>query len=211
MQPKYLAGAAVLSAAIILAATPASAATVFVDLTGATTGATVTGVNASFAQGFSSAPLALNPSGTIDVAFFNPGVSAASNSLLSQPGNAAPLAALLAGNIANSITFTAGSAAGGAVTISGYDAAGNVTGSTLLSFLDGYNVYTIAGIGNFAGVQFSSTNDPAGVRYMNFSYETVATGVPEPATWAMLIFGFMMTGSALRAKRRRTQLTLSYS
>ena len=210
MQPKYLAGAAALSAAFILAATPVSAATVFVDLSGSTTGTTVTGVNASFAQGFSFAPLALSPSGTIDVAFFNPGVSAASNSLLSQPGNAAPLAALLAGNIANSITFTAGSAAGGAVTISGYDAAGNLTGSTLLNFLDGYNVYTIGGIGNFAGVQFSNTDDPAGVRYMNISYETVDAAIPEPATWAMLIAGFMMTGGAMRSAQRRTRLAVSY-
>ena len=44
--------------ALIATATPAMAATVNVDLSGAVSGATVNGVGASFAQGFSFGPLA---------------------------------------------------------------------------------------------------------------------------------------------------------
>jgi hypothetical protein len=36
-----------------------------------------------------------------------------------------------------------------------------------------------------------------------------ASAVPEPATWAMMLLGFMATGGALRA--RRTEVRLSYS
>ncbi len=196
--------------ALIATATPAMAATVNVDLSGAVSGATVNGVGASFAQGFSFGPLALAPSGPITVAFFNPGVSAASNSLLSQPNNQAPLAMYLNGATANSVTFTAGSASGGSVTLTGYDAAGVATGAFLLNFNNGYDVYTVGGLGNFAGIQFSATNDPAGVRYMNFSYESIRGGVPEPAAWTMLILGFGAVGTALR-RTRRTRAALAYS
>lgn len=200
---------AVALAAVAVSAAPAQAATVNVDLSGAVAGTIVNGVGASFAQGFSFGPLALAPSGAISVAFFNPGVSPAANSLLSQPGNQAPLAMYLNGAVANSITFTSGSASGGSVTITGYDAAGAVTGSTGLNFNNGYDVYTIGGLGNFAGIQFSSTNDPAGVRYMNFSYEALAPGgVPEPSAWALMILGFGVTGAALRRdKQQRARLT----
>lgn len=190
-------------AAVVLIATsiPATAATVNVDLSGSVSGSTVNGVGASFAQGFSFAPLALAPSGTITVAFFNPGVSAASNSLLSQPNNQAPLAMYLNGALANSITFTAGSADGGSVTLTGFDANGVATGSSLLNFNSGYDVYTFGGLGNFAGIQFSATNDPSGVRYMNFSYESLAAVVPEPGAWALLILGFGVVGVAIRRKQ----------
>lgn len=192
----------------LMFAAPVSAATVNVDLSGATSGATVNGVGASFAQGFSFGPLALAPSGGITVDFFNPGVSPASNSLLSQPNNQAPLAMYLNGATANSVTFTAGSASGGSVTLTGYNAAGVATGNFLLNFNNGYDVYTVNGLGNFAGVQFSSTNDPAGVRYMNISYESVMGNVPEPATWLMLILGFGAAGTAMRRRAaKRPQLT----
>lgn len=38
----------------------------------------------------------------------------------------------------------------------------------------------------------------------------VAPGVPEPATWAMMLFGFGFVGSALRAKRRQ-KLAMSFA
>lgn len=203
---------AVALATLAVLAAPAQAATVNVDLSGAVSGSTVNGVGASFAQGFSFGPLALAPSGTISVAFFNPGVSPASNSLLSQPNNQAPLAMYLNGALANSFTFTAGSASGGSVTITGYDAAGVVTGSTGLNFNNGYDVYTIGGLGNFAGIQFSATNDPAGVRYMNISYEALAGGaVPEPSAWALMILGFGVTGAALRRGKQQHRVRLTYA
>lgn len=200
---------AIFASAVALAA-PAHAATVSVDLSGATTGTLITGVGASFAQGFAAGPLALAPSGSITVAFWNPGVSPGSNSLLSQPGNAANLAMLLDGGVlANSLTFTAGSWGGGSVTATGYDLAGNVTGSTAFSNPSGYSVFNLTGIGNFAGVLFSNNTDPAGLRFQNFSYETVANGaVPEPATWALLVVGFGLVGAAMR---RRQKLTVRYA
>jgi len=196
---------------IALSAVSANAATVAIDLSGAVTGTTVTGVGATFAQGFAAgAPLTLSPSGTIDVAFFNPGVSPASNSLLSQPGNAAPIAMLLGGNLANAITFTAGSGDGGAFDVIGYDANGAVTGSTTFSGLSGYSIFNVSGIGNFAGLLFTNNSDPAGLRFMNFSYETVVGGpVPEPASWAMMILGFGMVGGAVRYRNARTRLAFA--
>lgn len=200
---------AVAVAALMAAAAPTHAATVNVDLSTVAGGPIVYGVGASFSQAFSFGPLALVPTGGISVAFFDPGISAAANSLLSQPGNQAPLAIYLDGAIANSLTFTAGFAEGGSVLLSAYDAAGVSTGSAMLDFKSGYNVYTVGGLGNFAGIQFSATDDPAGVRYMNFSYESVmAGGVPEPSAWALMILGFGATGAALRrSKREKVRLT----
>lgn len=210
MHSKMTLAIAVLAGLMGAAAVPAQAAPVNVDLSGAVTGSTINGIGASFAQGFSFGPLALAPSGSILVNFWNPGVSAASNSLLSPPSNQGPLAMYLNGSTGNSLTFTAGSASGGSVTLTGYNAAGVATGSQLLNFIDGYNVYSIGGLGNFAGILFSANNDPSGVRYMNFSYESIAGGVPEPAAWVLLILGFGAAGTALRSKRR-TRVALSYS
>lgn len=54
------------------------------------------------------------------------------------------------------------------------------------------------GIGNGG----SFFNDSTGVRF------SVASGVPEPATWAMLIMGFGVVGFAMR---RRTRTTVAYA
>lgn len=37
------------------------------------------------------------------------------------------------------------------------------------------------------------------------------TGVPEPATWAMLLLGFGLVGGAMRSAKRRQKLTVSYA
>ena len=37
----------------------------------------------------------------------------------------------------------------------------------------------------------------------NISYTAIVSGVPEPATWAMMIFGFGAVGAMVRAARRR--------
>jgi len=88
------------SVAALAACLPVAAATVNVDLSGATTGTSITAPGASFAQTFAgqtvsgtgitgspSSPLALQPAGTLLVAAWDPGVSPSSNSILSQPGN----------------------------------------------------------------------------------------------------------------------------
>ncbi|HEU4819951.1 MAG TPA: PEPxxWA-CTERM sorting domain-containing protein [Qipengyuania sp.] len=60
-----------------------------------------------------------------------------------------------------------------------------------------------------------STSSPVGQAYHAMSGETftlaaVGNAVPEPATWAMLILGFGLTGGALRSARRK-QLAVSYA
>lgn len=203
------------AAASIALASPATAATVVIDLSGAATGTIVTGTNATFAQRFAGQtvagssltgtptnPLTLSAAGTINVDFFNPGVSPASNSLLSQPGNAAPLSVLL-GSLANSFTFTMGASnAGSTIDVLAFGANGGLTGSTTIVMGNAYNIYTVSGLGDFQGLSFLNNNDPAGVRFQNMSYESVAPGgaVPEPATWAMMIVGFGSVGGAMRRR-----------
>ena len=171
---KYL-----VAASLVVATAPVAAATINVDLSGASGGSTITGIGASFTQSFTgqtvvgtgvtgapTGPLSLSASGSITVAFWSPGVSAGSNSLLSQPNNGAPLAMLLDGNTANSITFTAGSWGGGSVDVLGFAADGSLTGSTTISGSD-YQVFTVSGIGNFAGILFTNNSDPSGLRFQN--------------------------------------------
>lgn len=202
-----------LAAGALSLSTSAHAATVNIDLSGASTGTQISAPGGSFAQIFAgqtvvgasisgspTGPLTLAAAGTINVAFFAPGVSPAANSLLSQPGNAAPLS-ILFDSLADSLTFTMGSAnAGSILNVNSFAENGSLLGSTQIVMLDGYNIYNLSGLGNFKGLTFFDNNDPAGVRFMNLSYNSVAGGVPEPAAWAMMLAGFGMAGAAMRRR-----------
>lgn len=164
----------------------AHAAVVNIDLSAATTGTQVNGIGANFAQTFAgqavsgpnvtgapTTPLALQAAGQIDVVFFSPGVSPASNSLLSQPGNVAPLSIHL-NAAADAFTWTMGSAnAGSTILASAFDATGGLVHSQSITMASGYSVYTISGIGTFRGITFSGNNDSGGVRFQNMSYNDV--------------------------------------
>ena len=52
------------------------------------------------------------------------------------------------------------------------------------------------------GADFVTLDDPTG--WSNATLYTTGSGVPEPATWAMMLFGFGAAGTALRRSRRRT-------
>jgi hypothetical protein len=184
-----------LSLAALAACLPLTAAVVDVDLSGATSGTSITAPGASFAQTFAgqtvsgtgitgspSSPLALAPTGTVDVAFWNPGVSPASNSLLSQPNNQGPLSILLDSD-ADSITFTSGSAVGGdPLSLSFFDANGTLVDSLTPILTAGYNVYSFSSLPAFRGLTIFDDNDDSGLRFQNISYNAVAgAATPEPA------------------------------
>ena len=207
---KLLTAVAIACGALTL---PAVAANVSINLAGAVTGSTVTGVGASFAQTFAGQtvagigitgsptnPLTLKAAGQIEVAFFDPGVSAASNSLLSQPGNAAPLSILL-GSDANSFNWTMGFGNGGSVTADFFSLAGALVFTQTFSGLNGYANFALAGLPTYHGITFKDDNDPGGLRFQNMSYNAVA-GVPEPSTWAMMAAGLAVAGT-LSARRRK--------
>jgi hypothetical protein len=206
------------ASALVFVSASASAAVVNIDLSGAATGTLINGVGGDFAQTFAGQtvngagidgaptnPLTLAAAGEITVAFFNPGVSPASNSLLSQPGNAAPLSLLLDSN-ADSIEFTAGFFDSGSVTADFFTANGTLLGSRTFSG-SGYQVFSASGLGTFRGLTFRDNNDGAGLRFMNFSYNTVDARVPEPATWGLMILGFGLAGAAVR----RTSVKVAYA
>lgn len=202
------------ASALLLGMTSASAAIVNIDLGGAVSGTSIVGSGGSFAQTFAgqtlsgtdiigspSGPLTLAPSGNIDVAYWNPSVSAGSNSLLPQPENSAPLSLLL-NSLADSLTWTMGFGNGGSISVDLFGASGNLVNTASFSELSGYSVYNISGLGTFAGLTFRSNTDPAGLRFQNFSYNSVesVSAVPEPETYAMLLVGLGLIGFMARRK-----------
>lgn len=200
--------------AALAACLPLAAATVNVDLSTATTGTSIVATGASFAQTFvgqtvagtgisgsPSSPLALQPSGTLEVAFWNPGVSAASNSILPQPDNQGPLSVLLDSN-ADAITFTAGSADGGdPLSLDFFNANGTLVASRTPILNAGYSVYNFSGLPGFRGLTIFNDNDGAGLRFQNISYETAGTSTPEPGY--LSVAGLLLVAGSLIWRKRR--------
>ncbi|MDZ7588662.1 MAG: PEPxxWA-CTERM sorting domain-containing protein [Parasphingorhabdus sp.] len=95
-------------------------------------------------------------------------------------------------------------------------------GSELFSFTDPDNLFTTGQFFGFASatalqsVEIWSSNDPGGAvggranLIDNLAISRIAPGIPEPGTWAMMIFGFGMAGAAMRQKRR-TNVKLRYA
>ena len=187
---------------------PIFAAPVDIDLSGTTSASLIDADGASFSQtftgqtasgsGISGSPtgsLSLAPSGTISVASYN-----SANSLLSPSNNQGPLSILFDFN-ADSFSWVMGSSvAGSNVAADLFSNNGSLINTVLISMLEGYNKYSISGLGAFAGLTFRDNNDPYGVRYMDMSYNSVSE-VPIPAAafmFAPALLGFM--GLRRRAK-----------
>lgn len=198
--------------ALLICAAPAQATVVNVDLSSAVTGTFIDGLGADFAGTFAgqtivggtgisgspTGPLTLLSSNSLVVAFFNPGVSPASNSILPTPGNQGPLSVLLESE-ADSVTWTMGSASPpSSVTIAFFTASGSLVSSMVQPLLFGYNVYSFSGLGSFHGFTIYDDNDGSGLRYQNFSYNSVAPAVPEPGVTVLLALG--LAGLVMRRK-----------
>jgi hypothetical protein len=198
----------------------AFAATVDIDLSGATTSTLIDADGASFSQTFTGqtasgsaisgspiGPLSLTPSGTIRVVSFDPGCTGcdSGNSLLTPSSFQGPLSILFDFN-ADSFSWVMGSSvAGSNVAADLFSNSGSLINTVLISMLEGYNKYSISGLGAFAGITFRDNNDPAGVRYMDMSYNSVVgvSEVPIPAAafmFAPALLGLM--GLRRRAKNK---------
>jgi hypothetical protein len=96
----------------------------------------------------------------------------------------------------------------GSTGITAFDRAGNILG-TIANTANGIEFLGIAttdGIARIAGVSLDLVGaEPAGFAIDNLRFGTpgqvTLPGVPEPATWAMMIGGIGMVGGAMRRRR----------
>ena len=69
------------------------------------------------------------------------------------------------------------------------------------------NTYAISnlalGIGTYT-INFAGTSNSDGAFQGTVKFNLAAAGVPEPATWGMMLLGFGLMGSSMRRRRTRT-------
>ncbi|HEX7946054.1 MAG TPA: PEPxxWA-CTERM sorting domain-containing protein, partial [Phenylobacterium sp.] len=83
------------------------------------------------------------------------------------------------------------------------DSSGKVIGTAFATGNDAYNVLAPTGaVALLLGVNDDLFSDNNGALRVSVTGSSVTGGVPEPATWAMMIAGFGLAGATLR--RRRT-------
>lgn len=104
---------------------------------------------------------------------------------------------LMSGFSFSAIEFNLNAVASGFATLvfSGIDG----TLSTQAITASGQNFF--AATGNFNTVTISSTVQLADVRQIRVTANAVPAGVPEPATWAMMLVGFAGIGVSMRRRR----------
>ncbi len=197
-------------------ASPAFAATTF-DMDGVSTG--------SYAGSLTVAdgPLSLtvttegNPGGFVIASnsFLTPNLGSVSiigsNTIGLQTGQFTPLRFSFNALI-DAVTFQFGDTGGdddSPVEISAFDAGDVLLGTASASYDTDADMGASLSL-NFAGASYfiaSSGSDIGNENSLFFEISgiTAAGGIPEPTTWAMLIFGFGAIGGALRSKNRRRQ------
>jgi hypothetical protein len=112
----------------------------------------------------------------------------------------------------SAFSFTAGFFQPGTVSVfSGANGTGTLLGSLtgLLGDPNAFALQTInfAGIGVGVSVTFVGVDATLGVDDFNFTRAFDPGGVPEPATWAMMLIGFGIVGGAMRGRKASIRVT----
>lgn len=108
-------------------------------------------------------------------------------------------------------SFTAGFFQPGTVNVfSGAGGTGTLLGSLsgLLGDPNAFQLQTIRFSGIGRSVTFVGTDATLGVDDFNFTLAGGGGGVPEPATWAMMLIGFGVVGASMR---RRQKVRVTYA
>jgi PEP-CTERM motif len=106
----------------------------------------------------------------------------------------------------NSITFNFGDAGGDSdspVSIRAFRANGDLVGEIFETYPAGFDAGKSLTL-NFAGVSYyvaSSGSEIGNPNSITWDISAVQAAVPEPASWALLIAGFGLTGAAMRRRR----------
>jgi hypothetical protein len=208
-----------IAAAAFIAAVPASATITMVDAS------SIQGANVLFntgtqtnttVQGFTQGGTALNFTGTTvggaNVISANGGqarVEGAADMTTSNPNDTLLLQSLSFG-LANGGTFNNlelnlfnGGGTTGTASFTLTDNTGQTFNFNDLALGTGENFFGFVGVGGetISNVAFTTTAGIADVRQIRLD-ETIG-GVPEPATWAMMLLGFGAVGFGMRRSRRR--------
>jgi PEP-CTERM motif len=126
----------------------------------------------------------------------------ADDTIRPQPDNQAPLSVRLH-TWADGISWQMGLAdATAPIAVNFFAETGALVHTEIVPLLLGYNDYSFRGFGAFAGLSIYNNNDPAGLRFLNFSYDSTTAPVPEPASLSLLGLGIVALGVARMRSRR---------
>jgi hypothetical protein len=84
---------------------------------------------------------------------------------------------------------------------------GRATISVPLTLAQGSNTLTF----RYTGFPQGTADEAFGISNLVVSGNAIISGVPEPATWAMMIGGFGMVGGAMRSARRKAKVSVSFA